>query len=114
MDNSFRQLLAEVLGASIVTIDADGYFEVVSCKELPLDLSQLSTKFTVTTPSEPVMVLGDYTPYSHAYGGSQYSYWFHPMAEGAFSQLLSRELEKKRYREFSETFDKEVQSELEQ
>lgn len=111
-DNVFRELLAKTFGAQIVSIDADGYFEVVSFKELPTDLAQMSIKLTVTTQNDPIITVNGYG--HHTYGPTRYDYWFHPAAEDKFAKVLTNELEKKRYKEFSQTFDEEVQSELEQ
>ena len=112
-DNEFRKLLAQTLGAQVVCIMGDGSFEVVSHKPLPNDLSQLSVKYTVTTQSSPQTVIGHHMPVDVVMNRT-YSYWFHPAAQPMLHKVLAHELEKKRYEEFSKTFDKEVQSELEQ
>lgn len=108
-DKVFCELLAKTFGAHISCIDADGYFEVISYQELPSDLSQMSVKLTVA-PQNPAVIDHNKHPYSSA----KYTYWFHPTAQSTFEKVLANELEKKRYQEFSQTFDKEVQSELEQ
>jgi hypothetical protein len=82
--------------------DTSGQIRVTCKQPLPYNISQMSCSIGHTAETR----VGD------VYETGEYDYYYIFLSKELLISALILELEQRRYREFSQTFDKQVQSEL--
>lgn len=108
-DTNLLEVLYEQYQAVPVRGD-DEKFVLRTFKSLPEEVAQLSIAFSMKSNSQPIQTMTGQVVATM--GHSTWEYEFLNSAQGQLNILLERFLEKKRFKEFSKTFDKEVESEL--
>lgn len=109
MDKDLFEVLSRKFGARKCTTHSDGHFEIETTHQLPVELATISVAFEVHADSA-----SSYNYGFHSIVSYRYTYRFLPTAKPQLEFMFSKELERLKYKEFSESFDLEVQSELEQ
>lgn len=94
-DKYLLKVLAYKYRAYLIKSSSEN-FELGSTKQLPVELAQLAVSWSGT--------------YNKT--GAVYSYLYVASAHEMLNHLLKIEVEQERYKDFSETFTKEVESEL--
>lgn len=109
-DAHFQEEIRNLYGATMIN-HSPTHFTIVTSKDLPLSLAQLAYQINIDAPLE-IKILGQNYPVDYVSDRRRVTYVFASAAYESFQLLLTKEIEDKRYADFSKVFDVEVQSEL--
>jgi hypothetical protein len=110
-DIHLLEVLKEKYQAYPVSMTQDE-FVLMAHLQFPTEISQLAHSYSMDLPTNTTYSLTGAV--HHNSGTPTFLYTFLTAAHSQLRFVLHTELEKKRYKEFSKSFDTEVQSELDQ
>lgn len=112
-DAAFLEVLRDLYGATLTTM-SDHIFVLQTTSRLPVELEQLCYKLNIDIPYQVLSIMGNNTPIEYTGIHQLYTYEFVVSSYDLFYKILSKEIEKKQFTNFSKVFDSEVQLELDQ
>lgn len=111
IDHYFLQALRDIYGATIVEIDSHTLI-IKASSRLPTNLEQLAYSINIEVIHEGISISGYIKPDNYIVANQIITYTYLVSSLDFFCNILSKEIDAKKYLEFSKVFDSEVELEL--